>query len=471
MSTQLRIFIVITVAAASLLLAAALAFWPIGPAIGGLGGVAFWCALCFVASALPVRLPNGLHVTVAFAPATAAMLLGGPAAAGIVAVLGTIDLRELRGRVPWYGVLNDHACFAIAATTSGIILEVLLWAFRESGVPVGGSGVGFAAFIIAAGWYFVANNVLGVTVVHLRTGVPFRVVWAEDIRGIVLSLIALAPLGWLMAQVFQLPGGVGWWATPLFVVPLFSTRLAYARYVETRELFEQTIEALSKAVDARDVYTRNHSSRVSHIAEAMSRVMRLPEGEIEKIKWAGLLHDVGKIGIRDNILLKEGPLDQHERILMNQHPTIGAEIVAPATQLAAEAPLIKAHHEWFNGSGYPDGVEALDIPRGARILTIADAYEAMTSSRPYRKTPLTHEIAIDQLQKFSGIQFDPEIVPILVGLDRSILDRPPDRPDELPTMLQRPDVHDTATPSSSAAASARQQEPTTRPALASDDVS
>ena len=119
--------------------------------------------------------------------------------------------------------------------------------------------------------------------------------------------------------------------------------------------------------------------------------MRLPETEIERIKWAGLLHDIGKIGIRDNVLLKEGPLDKSERILMNQHPTIGAEIVAPASQLSNEAPLIRAHHEWFNGSGYPDGREALDIPLGARILTIADAYEAMTSSRPYRKTPLTHE--------------------------------------------------------------------------------
>ncbi len=259
------------------------------------------------------------------------------------------------------------------------------------------------------------------------------------------------------AVVFQLPNGVGWWATPLFVVPLFTTRIAYARYVETRELFEQTISALSKAIDARDPYTRNHSSRVSHISEAMCRVMRLPEDEIELIKWSGLLHDVGKIGIRDHILLKEGPLDKAERILMNQHPTIGAEIVAPASQLADEAPLIKAHHEWFNGSGYPDGIEAVDIPLGARILTIADAYEAMTSSRPYRKIPLTHEQAIEQLEKFAGIQFDPQIVPILVGLDRDVLDRPPDREDELPTMLHRPEQRDVPA------------EPVT-PLLAADDV-
>ena len=110
--------------------------------------------------------------------------------------------------------------------------------------------------------------------------------------------------------------------------------------------------------------------------------------------------------------------------------------MAPAEQLAPEAPLIRAHHEWINGSGYPDGLEYADIPLGSRIMTIADAYEAMTSSRPYRLTPLTHEQAIAELEKFTGLQFDPEIVPILVGLDRSILDLPPGAgrpPEHVPT--------------------------------------
>jgi putative nucleotidyltransferase with HDIG domain len=334
----------------------------------------------------------------------------------------------------------------------------MLYEILRSGIGGANPIVEFAFALVASAVFLALTWVLAVFAVTARTGVPMRTIWAQDVSGVAANLIGLAPLAWLMAQIFQLPNGVGWWATPLFVVPLFTTRLAYARYVETRELFEQTIEALAKAVDARDKYTRNHSSRVSFIAEAMSRVMRISEQEIEKIRWAGLLHDVGKIGIRDSILLKEGPLDKGERILMNQHPTIGAEIVAPATQLADEAPLIKAHHEWFNGSGYPDGVEALDIPLGARILTIADAYEAMTSSRPYRKVALTHEQAVDQLEKFTGIQFDPEIVPILVNLDRSILDRPPDRPDELPTMLHQPDPRDMP------------MEPA-RPALASEDVS
>ena len=454
--------ILATTAAAILVIAAAYLLFPIRSEIGGPVGVVFWTVATLVASALPVKLPRGSVVSVGAAPVLASMFLGGPFAAAIVSLIGTTDEREVRGRVPWYGTLYNHATVAASIGIAGIVHDAAL---RSSIIE--GRVAEFGLAIVCSAIYLALTWALAVVAVTVRTGVPMRTIWAQDVAGVAANLLGLAPIAWLMAQTFQLPGGVGWWATPLFVVPLFTTRLAYARYVETRELFEQTIEALSKAVDARDVYTRNHSSRVSFIAEHMSREMRLPEGEIEKIKWAGLLHDVGKIGIRDHILLKEGPLDRHERILMNQHPTIGAEIVAPATQLAEEAPLIRAHHEWFNGSGYPDGVEALDIPRGARILTIADAYEAMTSSRPYRKIPLTHEQAVDQLEKFSGIQFDPEIVPILVGLDRSILDRPPDRPDELPTMLHQDDQREPP----NVAASAQHQEPRPRPALASDDVS
>jgi putative nucleotidyltransferase with HDIG domain len=338
----------------------------------------------------------------------------------------------------------------------------------------------FVSAVVGAAAFFFTSWYLALTAVSVRTGTHMRTIWAQDVRGVAANFVGLAPLAWLMAQVFQLPNGVGWWATPLFVVPLFTTRLAYARYVETRELFEQTITALSQAVDARDPYTRDHSVRVSNITEAMCRVMRLPEHEIERIKWAGLLHDVGKIGIRDHILLKEGPLNKEERITMNKHPWIGSEIVKQASQLSELAPLVATHHEWFNGSGYPGRKEALDIPLGARIMTVADAYEAMTSSRPYRKTPLTHEQAVDQLEKFAGIQFDPEIVPILVNLDRSILDRPPDRPEQLPTMLDRDDPSDaqaaqSATPDptsrGAAAATSEPDRSQARPALASDDVS
>jgi putative nucleotidyltransferase with HDIG domain len=433
--------------------------------------VAYWIVLTLVASALPVRLPQGTFASVSFAPIIASVVLGGPVAAGIVAVFGTTELRELRGKVPWYGTVFNHAALLISAVAAGLVFDVTLLAIGNSH-DARGALIAFVGLLGAGAVYYALSGGLAVMAISLRTGVPARTVWAKDIGAIAPNLIGLVPLGWLMAQIFTLPNGVGWWATALFVVPLFTTRLAYHRYVETRELFEQTITALAKAVDARDVNTRNHSKRVSDIAEAMCRVMGLPESQIEIIKWAGLLHDVGKIGIRDNILLKEGPLDREERVLMNQHPTIGAEIVAPATQLAQEAPLIRQHHEWFNGSGYPDGTEALDIDLGARILGVADAYEAMTSPRPYRKTPLSHEIAIGELQKYSGIQFDPQIVPILIGLDRETLARQPDRPDELPTMLHAGEQPATAASAAPAAGgSSEGGDSPSRPRLASDDVS
>lgn len=460
MTAKVRLLVSLTVAAAAITLAAATVIFPIRSEIGGTPGLIYWTALTLAASALPVRLPTGTVASVSFAPLMASIVLGGPAAGGVVAAIGTTDSRELRGEVPWYGTLYNHSALVIAAVSAGIPYE--LSAEAAAGLdPLGASLLQFGGLLVAGFVYSLISTALAVLAVSLRTGAAARTVVARDISAIAPNLLGLAPLGWLMAQVFLLPFGVGWWATTLFVIPLFTTRLAYHRYVETRELFEQTIGALANAVDARDRYTRGHSNRVSHISEAMCRVMKLAESEIEKIKWAGLLHDVGKIGIRDNILLKPGPLSRDERILMNQHPTIGAEIVAPAKSLAPEAPLIRAHHEWINGSGYPDGLEYADIPLGSRIMTVADAYEAMTSSRPYRLSPLTHEQAVSELEKYSGLQFDPEIVPVLVGLDRKILDRPPDRPDDLPTMLRRDEL---------VAAPAPEGSTPTRPALASDDA-
>ncbi|MEX1072774.1 MAG: HD-GYP domain-containing protein [Chloroflexota bacterium] len=439
-------------------------------------------ALTLVGSALPVRLPQGTVVSVSAAPVIASIVLGGPFAGALVAAIGTTDSREARGEVPWYGTVFNHSAVVFAVVIGAVVYELIRGAAKSAALPAG-EVISFVGLLLGSGAFYLINGALAVLAVSSRTGTPARTVWAQDLGGIAANLVGLAPLSWLMAQIFTLPNGVGWWATALFVVPLFTTRLAYHRYVETRELFEQTIGALANAVDARDRYTRGHSNRVSRIAEAMCRVMKLPEPEIEIIKWAGLLHDVGKIGIRDNILLKEGPLDKEERTLMNQHPTIGAEIVAPARQLANEAPLILTHHEWFNGSGYPAGVEALDIPRGARILGVADAYEAMTSARPYRKQALSHEIAIGELRKYSGIQFDPEIVPILIGLDREILDRRPEGPDELPTMLHSgtpqeppaPPASDATEASTAATAVAdpppEEGSPPSRPLLASDDVS
>jgi putative nucleotidyltransferase with HDIG domain len=215
----------------------------------------------------------------------------------------------------------------------------------------------------------------------------------------------------LMTQTYE---RVGWWTTALYALPLYSIRLANERLVEMREMFTQTIGALAEAVDKRDPFTARHSLRVKEIASDIGRVMRLNSGEMEALEWGGLLHDVGKIGVPDYVLLKPDRLTREERQLMNSHPVLGAQIIAPVTKLAPELPIIRHHHEWYNGSGYPDRLLGLEIPKLARVLHVADAFEAMTAARPYRMKPLTTEQALGELRKFAGIQFDPEIVDAFV---------------------------------------------------------
>jgi putative nucleotidyltransferase with HDIG domain len=222
-----------------------------------------------------------------------------------------------------------------------------------------------------------------------------------------VSHIGLASLAWLVSDAYLNVGPI---SVLIFALPLATTRAAYASVVEIREMFTQTVKALASAIDARDPSTKKHSEHVSSIAVDIGRELSCNETQLEQLEWGGLLHDIGKIGVRDAVLLKAGRLDKAERMAMNEHPVKGEEILRSVTKLAPELPLIRHHHEWFNGSGYPDRLVGEDIPFLARILHVADAFEAMTAARPYRPVPLSHKQAMEELHKYAGIQFDPRVV-------------------------------------------------------------
>ena len=366
-------------------------------------GVVFWTLVTLFAGALPVRMPRGTMVSVALAPIIAAMTLGGPVAAGWVALIGTTELREIRGRIPWYGTAANHAGALLPALVGSLVCEFVR---SDSGDHL---QILIATMMGATALFFL-NVSVAALVVALRTHQNLRVVLTGDARGFGANLLALTPLAWLMSLVYQ----VAWWAALLFALPLYTTRMAYHQFIEMREMFTQTIGALAGAVDKRDPYTSKHSHRVKQIAVDIGREMRVTEPELEALEWGGLLHDVGKIGVPDSVLLKQERLTREERMIMNAHPVLGAEIIAPVTKLAPELPIIRHHHEWYNGSGYPDRLLGDEIPRLARILHVADAFEAMTAQRPYRMTPLTAEQALGELRKFAGIQFDPVVVDAFV---------------------------------------------------------
>ena len=241
----------------------------------------------------------------------------------------------------------------------------------------------------------------------LRYGQSLRSVVSGDLPTFFANWVALSPLAWLMAFATFM---VGWWATLLFALPVWIMRGALDQIIEMREMFTQTVKSLAQAVDARDKFTSGHSMRVQQISVDIGRVMRVGAKELEALEWGGLLHDIGKIGVPDSVLNKPDRLTKEERAIMNAHPVIGANIIAPVTKLAPELPIIRHHHEWYNGSGYPDRLIGDEIPKLARILHVADAFEAMTAARPYRMKPLTADQAMAELRKFAGVQFDPTVV-------------------------------------------------------------
>ena len=379
------------------------------PGAGGvdaIAGILFWSFLAFVASSAPVKLSDGVYLAVSTAPMMAAAVLGGPTAAGWVALLGSTDLREIRGRVVWYGVLANHAALCVPAIVGALVIDALRGAPSETGRELVATLAGTSVF-------FVLNLAFVSLIVLFRAGRSIREFLSRaETTNIWANLLTLAPLAWLMARVVAMPGG-GAWTAILFGLPLFTTRVAYQRFVDMREMFTQTIGALAEAVDKRDPFTSKHSQRVRSISVDIGREMGVSASELEALEWGGLLHDVGKIGVPDNVLLKQGKLTREERITMNAHPVLGAQIIGPVTHLAAELPVIRHHHEWYNGSGYPDRLMGDEIPKLARILHVADAFEAMTADRPYRRA-LSIDQALGELRKFAGVQFDPEVVDAFV---------------------------------------------------------
>ncbi|MBS3910195.1 MAG: HD domain-containing protein [Actinobacteria bacterium] len=176
-----------------------------------------------------------------------------------------------------------------------------------------------------------------------------------------------------------------------------------------RGLTVEIMRALAMAIDARDSYTANHSDRVSRFAVTLAQELGLGEDDVRIIEYAGLLHDIGKIGIAENILNKTSSLTSDEMSAMKTHSVISADIIRPIEFLADVVPIVRHHHEWFNGKGYPSGLAGEEIPFGARILAIADALEAITSDRPYSKS-LTLREGLTRLNAGANVQFDPEMV-------------------------------------------------------------
>lgn len=371
-------------------------------------GLFFFTILTLLAEAMPVRLPRGeASVSIGFVFIFASLIIYGPNVSTWVATVGTISLREIRGEISLEKTLFNRAQLAICGAASGLVYV--------SGGGAPGTLIlpgNILVLAVSAFTYMFLNVTLMVIVMALAQKISPVGMWLVNFRWLIPNYLALAPIGVLLARVYL---SIGEFGVLLFFLPLLFARHSFQRYIDMREVYLSTVQALAAAIDAKDPCTRGHSDRVTKYAVATARSLKMPEDQVEILQYVALLHDIGKIGIKDSILNKPGKLRDDEYAEIKKHPVIGADITAEIKFLSRGAEIVRHHHEWYNGRGYPSGLCGEDIPVGARILAVVDAYDAMITDRPYRKA-LTSAEAITELLNGRGTQFDPEIAEAFISV-------------------------------------------------------
>jgi HD-GYP domain-containing protein (c-di-GMP phosphodiesterase class II) len=209
-------------------------------------------------------------------------------------------------------------------------------------------------------------------------------------------------------------GGVGPVAALLVLAPLLIARWAFQQYGEQHKAYEATVASLIRAVETKDYYTRGHSERVAKASVMLAEQLGMREDRLEMLQYAGMLHDVGKLGVPTKLLQKTGPLDDSEFATIKLHPTRGVEMVNGIAFLNEAMLGIRHHHERVDGLGYPDGLAGEQIPEFARIIAVADAFDSMTSTRSYRSARSV-EAATRELKRWAGTQFDARMVDALIS--------------------------------------------------------
>ena len=394
-----------------------------------LGGRATWHILAFLwfallSEAFPVHLPGLVgSVSIGFIAIFGCVISQGTWPGVVVAVLGTVRPLDFSGKVSLRGILFNRAQLALSALSGATVFH-LLWGTQDLV-----SLQAISAFALGALTYFVVNATATVWYLckfRLQSIPPIKLIHQMG-PTLLVHYLALMPLAYLVAIIFDRLGIMG---VALFLLPLTVARFSFQRYVDMYQMFLGTIRALAVALEAKDRYTYGHADRVARLSVEIGKRMGLSDRDLEMLQYAGILHDIGKIGVRDEILNKPGRYTTEEFEEMKQHPVIGSRIVAGVRALERGALWIRHHHERYDGTGYPDGLKGEEIPLGARIIAVADAFDAMLYDRPYKAgRPLPEVIA--ELKRCAGTHFDPKVVDVLLELisdPRRVADltRPPE---------------------------------------------
>ena len=344
----------------------------------------------------------------------ASVVLVGPVGAAIVGACTALGLR--RGPYILQRVFNT-SMYALSAYLAGrayLALGGQVGLPHENSFPEILKPFAFAALIHVAANHGLLSGVLWLTRGRDRessAGPGSRGVGAGLTGRLLLSDLGYAAYGLLIAALWSV---VGPFAPLLVLIPLFVARWAVAQFAEQQKAYEATVGALCQAVETKDFYTRGHSDRVSRGSVMIAHEIGMRGDRVEAIRYAGMLHDVGKLGVPTKVLQKTGKLTEEEYAAIQLHPMRGLDIVREIGFLDEALAGIMHHHERIDGRGYPMGLAGDEIPEFARVLAVADAFDSMTSTRSYRGARRVDE-AIEELRKWSGTQFDPAFVDAFVA--------------------------------------------------------
>jgi hypothetical protein len=349
--------------------------------------VLFFTLLGILFSRLEVPLRFG-RLTMSFVAHLAASLVLPPGQAALVGALGYLGPRPVD---PWKEALNrtQLGLSALSASLGSHLLNPLVG--------------GLAYFLV---------NLGAITLLGIFLGRTPKTLWVESFRSFLPSYLGLFPVSVLMAALYQNPLVFPWSAadTLLAAFPVIYVYILWRYQIQLAEAINNIVEASVRYLEAKDPYTAFHSDRVAAIARDIALEMGLPPDQVSTVQTGAKLHDIGKLKVPETVLRKEGGLSREEWLNITKHPEYGVRLLKPLEPFLGEVfPIVLHHHERWDGRGYPHKKAGYEIPLLARIVAVADAYEAMTSDRPYRRAKRPEE-ALREIQDLAGIQFDPRVV-------------------------------------------------------------
>ncbi|MEZ4387677.1 MAG: HD-GYP domain-containing protein [Candidatus Krumholzibacteriia bacterium] len=360
--------------------------------------------------------------------------LFGPAPAAIMeAVSALVRGLVLRSTTPRKALFNS-AMLGTAAGAAGLVYQLLPWSDTFQGPQF------MLPLTVAMIVHSIVNHVMLVVIISLDAKIPIERVYQRSFSWARFRSLLDLPFAGMVILLFMQAGP---WTLLLFLFPVLALYQSDRLFQRNKEAHINSIAALTTALEADEPYTHGHSYRVAKYAVRIGKALGMSEPELETLEYGGLLHDIGKIAITNEIICKPGRLTDAEFEVMKTHPTIGADIVEQIRFLSDATDLVRHHHERPDGRGYPNGLTNGEISLGCHILNVCDAFDAMSSDRPYRKA-LTVEQAMEELVRFKGRQFDERVVETMLRLYHqgefdSLRDMRADAP---PFVVPRPEVDD-----------------------------